>query len=261
LRFLLNAGRTDVIYLDPDIKLFGSLEPVSRLARQHSIVLTPHTTVPIPHDGRRIDAFQILASGIYNLGFVALGPRCEPFLDWWWQRTRREARSDPAQMMFTDQRWVDFVPGFFEHFILKDPGYNVAYWNLHGRRLTYEDGRYLVDGQPLTFFHFSGYDGRTPHLLSKHQGDRPRVLLSEQPTVARICGEYLADLEQAGLSQLSALPYGWDTLPSGLRLNRHMRRIYREALEAHEKHGAPEPPNPFDQRDVDRFIEWLNEPV
>src|SRR3954468_4849720 len=35
LRLLLGEGRTDVIYLDPDIKLFGSLEPVSRLAREH----------------------------------------------------------------------------------------------------------------------------------------------------------------------------------------------------------------------------------
>ena len=58
-----------------------------------------------------------------------------PFLDWWWQRTRREALVDVARMMFTDQRWVDFVPSFFDHHILKDPGYNVAYWNLHGREV------------------------------------------------------------------------------------------------------------------------------
>jgi glycosyltransferase involved in cell wall biosynthesis/2-polyprenyl-3-methyl-5-hydroxy-6-metoxy-1,4-benzoquinol methylase len=261
LRQLLSAGQADIIYLDPDIRIFGSLEPLSRLAREHSIVLTPHTTVPVPHDGQRIDAFQILASGIYNLGFIALGPRCEPFLDWWWQRTRREARSDPTRMMFTDQRWVDFVPSFFEHFILKDPAYNVAYWNLHARHLTCENGRYLVDGHPLRFFHFSGYDGRSPHLLSKHQGDRPRILLSEHPAVARICREYLASLEQAGLSLQSALPYGWNALPSGLPLTRDMRRVYREGLEAHEHKGAPEPPNPFVASDVERFLDWLNEPV
>ena len=60
-------------------------------------------------------------------------------------------------MMFTDQRWVDFAPSFFDHFILKDPTYNVAYWNLHERDLEWTDGRYLVNGQPLTFFHFSGF--------------------------------------------------------------------------------------------------------
>ncbi len=43
---------------------------------------------------------------------------------------------------------------------------------------------YLVDGVPLRFFHFSGFDSRTPWLLSKHQGERPRVLLSERPALA-----------------------------------------------------------------------------
>ena len=41
-----------------------------------------------------------------------------------------------SRNMFTDQRWVDFVPSLFDHLILKDPGCNVAYWNLHGRELT-----------------------------------------------------------------------------------------------------------------------------
>ncbi len=261
LKYLRAESRDHIIYLDPDIRLFSSLEDVAALARHHSIVLTPHTTVPVPHDGALIDASQILAAGVYNLGFVALGPRCEPFLDWWWQRTRRDALSDPTRMMFTDQRWVDFVPGLFEHYILKDPAYNVAYWNLHGRCLTWEAGRYLVNGQPLTFFHFSGYDGRNSHLLSKHQGDRPRILLSDNPALAKICSEYQANLDEAGLLRHSALPYGWNALPSGIALSRRMRRIYRAALEAHERGRGPEPPNPFDQQRPDRFVEWLNEPA
>jgi hypothetical protein len=156
LRYLIAEGRDQVIYLDPDIRIYNSLDEASQLARQHAIVLTPHTTVPVPPDGRRIDAFQILAAGVYNLGFIAVGPGSWAFIDWWWERTRREARSDPLRMMFTDQRWVDFVPGFFDHFILKDPTYNVAYWNLHARNLTWDGHGYLVNGQPLTFFHFSG---------------------------------------------------------------------------------------------------------
>ena len=66
-------------------------------------------------------------------------------------------------MMFTDQRWVDFVPSFFDHYILKDPGYNVAYWNLHGRA---RDAPTAIDiswtASPLRFFHFSGFDSGSP---------------------------------------------------------------------------------------------------
>ena len=261
LRYLLREGPTDVVYLDPDIRLYGSLDEVSELAQRHSIVLTPHTVEPVPRDERKIDEFQILAAGMYNLGFIAVGPGSETFIDWWWQKTRREARSDPLRMMFTDQRWVDFVPSFFAHFILKDPAYNVAYWNLHARELTWTGDTYLINGQPLKFFHFSGFDSRKPHLLSKHQGDSPRILLSERPALARICRDYVAALERAGADRESALPYGWSTLASGIVFDRRMRRLYRERLEEYEKGGGREPPCPFDAGAEERFMEWLDEPV
>ena len=69
---------------------------------------------------------DILGSGIYNLGFIAIGPGSEPFLDYWSVRLRRECVIDPQQMRFTDQRWVNFVPGLYEHYILRDPTCNVA---------------------------------------------------------------------------------------------------------------------------------------
>ena len=260
LRYLFQSGSSEVIYLDPDITLYGPLDTAARLAREHSIVLTPHITSSMPRDGRRVDDFHILAAGVYNLGFIALGPRSGPFIDWWWGKTQREARNDPTRMMFTDQRWVDFAPSFFDHFILKDPTYNVAYWNLHERDLQWTDGRYLVNGEPLTFFHFSGFDVRNPHLLSKHQGDRPRILLSERPAVARICRDYRERLERAGALGES-VPYGWNTLPSGRQFDSHMRRLYREALDPHRDEAGREPPNPFDRAAEHLFLDWLNEPV
>ncbi len=56
--------------------------------------------------------------------------------------------------------------------LVKDVTVNVAYWNLGPRRLTASGGGYLVNGEPLTFFHFSGYDPRRPWLLSRHGGPR-----------------------------------------------------------------------------------------
>ncbi len=260
LRWLLGGGRASVIYLDPDIKIFTPLDEVARLAAEHHIVLTPHTMVPVPRDNRRIDGLHILGSGVYNLGFIALGPGSSAFVDWWWDNTRREALVDHERMMFTDQRWIDFVPSFFDHHILKHPGYNVAYWNLHGRDLRWTGERYEVDGEPLYFFHFSGFDHRRPYLLSKHQGDMPRILLSERPDLLRLCGEYRAELEAAGINETSQLGYGWSRLPNGFQPDRHTRRLYWSALVAHEREGKPEPPNPFDPETVDRFMDWLNEP-
>ncbi len=162
--------------------------------------------------------------------------------------------------MFTDQRWVDFVPSFFEHYILKDPGYNVAYWNLHGRELRAESDGYLVDGAPLRFFHFSGFDPRRPWLLSKHQGERPRVLLSERPVLAAICDDYRLRLEAHGATANGKQPYGWGRLPSGLPLTPRMRRLYWDAVVEAEQGKGPEPPGPFDVDHPDAFVRWLNTP-
>ena len=51
LRTLLDRGLTDVTYVDPDVQVFAPLDDISELAREHSIVLVPHTTQPIPRDG------------------------------------------------------------------------------------------------------------------------------------------------------------------------------------------------------------------
>ncbi|HEY7500982.1 MAG TPA: methyltransferase domain-containing protein [Vicinamibacterales bacterium] len=261
LRRLLDEGRGPIAYLDPDIRIFGSLDEAAALAAQHGIVLTPHTMRPYPKDERQIDGFFVLAAGVYNLGFIGVGERARPFLEWWWDTTKREALIDVTKMMFTDQRWVDFVPSFFDHCILKDPGYNVAYWNLHGRDFTFDGGRYLVDGKPLRFFHFSGFDTRKPWLLSKHQGERPRVLLSERPALARICREYFDSLVAAGIHDDGRPEYGWNRLPSGVPITTRMRRLYWSAVVCAEQGRCPEPPGPFDPDNPDAFIAWLNGPA
>jgi hypothetical protein len=41
---------------------------------------------------------------------------------------------NPSQGMHVDQNWVNFAPGMQDGvFILRDPAYNIAYWNLHER--------------------------------------------------------------------------------------------------------------------------------
>jgi glycosyltransferase involved in cell wall biosynthesis/SAM-dependent methyltransferase len=261
LRRLLDEGRREVVYLDPDIRIYDSLEEVAALARKYGIVLTPHTMRPFPKDERQIDGLFVLAAGVYNLGFIGVGESARDFLDWWWQMTRREALIDVARMMFTDQRMVDFVPSFFDHYILKDPGYNVAYWNLHGRELFNDGEKYLVNGMPLRFFHFSGFDPAKPWLLSKHQGERPRVLLSERPAIAQLCKEYLASLERMGIHADGRPPYGWSRLPSGVPLTTRMRRLYWSGLVCAEQGKCPEPPSPFDAESPDAFLAWLNSPA
>ncbi len=258
LQTLLRTGATAVIYFDPDIEIFAPLDDIGELARQHTIVLTPHVTEPIPRDNLRITESEILAAGIYNLGFIAVGSGSADFLDWWAARLRRDCVIDHSRMRFVDQRWIDFVPGLFPHYILRDPTCNVAYWNLHSRDLTWTGDHYEVNGRPLRFFHYSGYELDKPHLLSKHQGDRPRVLLSDRPGLARICHEYRDKVLAEHFEEKKSVPYGFDSLPGGLKIDRHLRRLYRDELRRFEEGQGAAPPDPFAVRGEEAFIEWLS---
>jgi glycosyltransferase involved in cell wall biosynthesis len=261
LRTLLDEGASDVSYFDPDIEIHASLDDVSELARRHSIVLIPHVTTPMARDEQLPNEDTILESGIYNLGFIAVGGSAHEFLDWWSERLARECRVAPSEARFVDQRWVDFVPSLFDHFILRDPGCDVAHWNVWARSVEWTGERYEVDGAPLRFYHFSGFEPERPYLLSKHQGASPRVLLSDRPALARLCTEYAARLREAGYERVRQQRYGFDSLPSGLAVDRRMRRIFRAALLEAERRQDAMPPDPFDPAEADAFLEWLRAPA
>ncbi len=261
LRTLLSSGADSATYFDPDIEVFAPLDHIPELARRHSIVLIPHTTRPLPRDRSEPSETTLLYSGIYNLGFISVGKGSAEFLDWWSDRLARECRLEPDAHRFVDQRWVDFAPGMFDHYILRDPGCDLAHWNLWGRSLEWTGERYDVDGVPLRFYHFSGFNPDEPHLLSRHQGPFPRVLLSERPALRRLCRDYANKLFQNGYRRVSSLPYGLDTLPNGVPIDKRMRRLYRAELLAAEGEGKALPPDPFDAASTDAFLAWLNEPV
>src|SRR5262249_51277878 len=150
-------------------------------------------------------------------------------------------------------RWLDFVPGYFGHHVVRAPTVNVAYWNLYSRELGRRDGRVTVNSQSLRFFHFSGFDPDQPGALSIYGSS-----LQVQDTVlAGLCHDYARRLLDAGYGREPAeYCYGW--LTNGLKIDRPMRRAYREALLAAEANGTREPPNPFFPGEENVFIDWLN---
>lgn len=268
LRELRRAGAEVVIYLDPDITVFAPMPEVAELARAHQLVLTPHFTAPLPRDGFEPDEAVIMGTGVFNLGFIATGPGSEPFLDFWAERLRHDAIVAPELQLFTDQRWVDQVPALFGHTVLRDPGFNVAYWNLHERTLSRAaDGKVYADGSPLRFFHFSGYRPEKPWLLSFHCARKPRVLLSDHPVLRELCDGYGAALREAGYAEtLDAIPYGFAKFPDGTPLTPGARRLFRSGWVAAEGpldgvRRRPEiPPHAFGPDGGEALRTWLTSP-
>jgi len=260
LQHLLNNDGV-VCYLDPDIEVFGSLAPVESLARRHSIVLTPHTTTPLPRDGLLPSEKTIRLAGVFNLGFIAVSRDADSFLSWWAARLRRECRIAFEEGLFVDQRWVDFVPSYFDHAIVSDQGYNVAYWNLYERELKLGVDGYEVNGQKLRFFHYSGFNPLRPYVLSKYQAGDVRIRLEDQFAVAYLCGRYASQLLAAGYVEEASIIYRYGYTADGVRIDGRSRRVYTEALAADEVQGTtPRLPDPFDAGQAAAFVEWLGAP-
>ena len=233
-------------YFDPDIRIE---RPIDELACARTRAL--HRPHPAPD---RTDAARrqlhpseqvILLSGSYNLGFIAVGATDEGrrMLDWWGERLVTDSFIDHARGFFTDQKLVDLVPGIFDHHIVKDPSWNLAYWNAATRPVTRDDdGTWLIGGKPATFIHFSGYSPALPHLLSKHQGSEPRVLLSENPELRELSDGYGTPAGGGRLPGPPArLPAPRSRERDGIELDAAVRRLVRQELSRGGTARGPRP--------------------
>jgi SAM-dependent methyltransferase/glycosyltransferase involved in cell wall biosynthesis len=253
LRYLLSRSDRPITYLDPDILVCDSLVRLEQLGREHGLVLTPHNTVPIPFDGERPTQVDIMIAGVFNLGYitVAAGPQIDRLIDWWSERLRRDCRVDPIYGYFVDQRWMDLIPGLMDDYaVVRDPEFNVAAWNLHARTLEHDGERYTVDGRPLAFFHFSGFDPYQPEVLSRHQ---TRVKMAEQPALARICREYSEALMASGHAVAQRWPYSYGSLHDGTPFGSVLRRLFQEGEDRGDLHSSP-----LQAPGHDAFVNWLS---
>ena len=147
-----------ILYLDASVVVASRFDELLEfLAAGVDCVLTPAISEPSDHEV--FDDQEILAGGAYDAAFCCLADRpAVRRMVWWWAR-RMVAMSlvDPNTGASLHQRWMDLFPAFIEGTrILRHPGYNVAAWNLHQRRLSRMDGRWSVNDEPLRYVYAEG---------------------------------------------------------------------------------------------------------
>ena len=172
---LLEEGADKVVYLDPDIAVFHKLASLAGLLDDASIVLTPHQLAANEAPGAIADnEGTALRYGVFNLGFLAVRGDAtgRDFASWWAARLHQACFDDPEAGLFTDQKYADLVPALFDRVaIVRDPGWNVASWNLSRRRLEVAaDGSIAVNGAPLAFYHFSKHGGVGDAMTDRYAG-------------------------------------------------------------------------------------------
>jgi FkbM family methyltransferase len=214
-----------VVYFDPDIVVLDDLVELETLLDNHSVIVTPHLVDPENVSGAILDnEVCSLQHGVFNLGFLAVRNSAEGrrFVKWWSDRLMQFCYDDIPHGLFTDQRWMDLAPAFFDDFhILRDKTYNVATWNLSQRRVEKRaDERLCIEGRPVKFFHFSGFDsGAQLEMLKKYGQHSPALLELRE--------RYIQELERAGQLQFGSLPWGYGCFSNGQPILTDQRRLYR----------------------------------
>jgi hypothetical protein len=182
-----------VTYFDPDIKVFAPLTDMAAKLKSSNVILTPQITQPISDDLLPSEK-NVLNTGVFNLGFAAMkrGAEADRLNKWWMGKLRHECLVDPTRGYFVDQLWMNLAPAFFDKVLIeKHPGWNTAHWNLHERTIREVDGRFLVNEQPLIFFHFSHYSPKQPDTLAKFH---TRFSFANRPDVVTLYKQYNDEL-------------------------------------------------------------------
>ncbi|MFA6081592.1 MAG: hypothetical protein WC741_04260 [Patescibacteria group bacterium] len=141
-----------ILYFDSDILVYRPLNEIIKKLDIFDALVTPHIRENI-NDNKEPNEIDFVKSGYFNAGFLGLkrSNKSIKFLRWWAEKTNKYCYIDFNKFYFVDQRWLDYLPIFLDAYIIKEPGYNVAYFNLH---------EYIgkIDTKKIFFIHFSGFD-------------------------------------------------------------------------------------------------------
>jgi hypothetical protein len=202
-----------------------------------SILLTPHQCVPeIDAEAIKDNELCSLKHGVFNFGYVGVANDANgrAYADWWANRCHFACFDDIAGGNFTDQKWNDLTPVFFDRVkILKSPVYNVATWNYSRRNIegTLEDG-FTVDGRPLVFHHFTGYDSGAHHVMLEKYGHA-------MPATKTLSEWYEARCQHFAQADLAAVKWHYGAYDSGEVIAPHHRKLFRLRKDLQEAFPRP----------------------
>lgn len=221
INHLLDRGFQKVIYLDSDILVVGNFDALISLLDDANFALTPHILTP-PFDPALV---TITADrGVYNGGLWAMREHgnARAALAWLMDVLPLAGFCDPAQGMFVDQKLLplaaDLFPAGFA--VIRNPGYNVAYWNLHERTIKKVGTGYFIGEEPATFFHLSGFREDNPGRFSIYSD---RHSFRDLPVLADVVADYLDSLRSDRQFAASGYAFNWY---EGRRLTSTLRRHY-----------------------------------
>lgn len=193
-----NPDVEHLLYFDGDIYFYNPITEIDKLFEKYDLILTPHFTKPI-NDDKIPTELDILRTGLYNMGFAGIKNTlvAKKILEWWKNRVLEFGVENHDLGLSADQMWMSLAPLFFENVgLLKHPGYNFAYWNVHERQLSLNENKYKINEKfPLIFVHFADFDPGNPKQFTnpKHFN---RIEFGQNKALDTLCKEYADALKK-----------------------------------------------------------------
>jgi SAM-dependent methyltransferase len=139
-----------ITYLDADLMFFSEPAPVFDELAGDSVLIVPHRYAS---QWRHSEA----TSGRFNVQFLTFkrDERGLEVLRWWHDRCIEWCYARVEDGKMGDQKYLDEWPERFSGVhVLEHPGGGLAPWNVSRYELARQNGRVLVDGRPLVFYHY-----------------------------------------------------------------------------------------------------------
>lgn len=218
------------VYLDPDCYVYDDFTELREALQEKPIVLCPH----LLHPGNVDMELSSTAHGVYNLGFLAVTNSDEGrrLVQWWADRLFLYCYDDIANGIFTDQKWMDLAPCFFDVKILRHYGYDFAPWGLWGCKIEEKNGKFFVQGQPVKFVHYSGYGPVAEQCMDKW-------LQKGSEAFRKMYREYSVQHEKNNEDGISKTVWSYANYHSGEPIDNEVRRAYRKDHELMQSMDDP----------------------
>lgn len=206
------------VYLDPDVYVYSDFVELRALLDKKPIILCPHLLQP----GNIDMELSSTAHGVYNLGFLAVNrmPEAKKFIDWWAERLSLFCYDDIGKGIFTDQKWVDLAPCFFDVEIFKHRGYDFAPWSLLDCGLYKKNKKYFIKGDELRFIHFSGYGASIEKCMKEWLPKNEKVF-------HELYKDYSQKHDLNDSDKISKTPWSYGFYQSGEKIKDKVRWKYR----------------------------------
>lgn len=238
--FFASKKYEKVIFFDPDIMIFNSLKSIYDDLENYSMILTPHL-IDIETSANGMSDNGMISTGVFNLGFLALknNDSSKKMLDWWNFRLLERCYIDFNKGYFTDQKWMNFLPGYFDNkdvLVTHDLGMNVAPWNFCERKLSKKENFYYITERnnesslfKLIFTHYSGFDYKA--LINNEIVHTSINDLVIHPDLQPLFDEYGKMLNESLFLQYLKMKYTYSAFNDGSPILHVHRRLYRRLLE------------------------------